>query len=81
MNVSTLEWLDCGSMYGGWKKGATHTKEWMKKTQEFINHAFSLANNGGMKRPCSRCRNSVCEEKMMFSLHLCRVGFMLGYEV
>ena len=68
-------------MYGGWKKGGGHTKEWMNKTKEFVDRAFSLANNGGIKCPCSKCRNSVCEDKMMLSLHLCKVGFMPGYEV
>jgi hypothetical protein len=43
-------------MYGGWKIGGGHTKEWMNKTKEFIDRAFSLANNGGMKCSCSRCR-------------------------
>jgi hypothetical protein len=31
-------------MYGGWKKGGAHMKEWMNKTHEFIHHAFSLSN-------------------------------------
>jgi hypothetical protein len=31
-----------GWMYGGWKKGGAQTKEWMKKTQEFIDHAFFI---------------------------------------
>jgi hypothetical protein len=53
----------------------------MKKTQEFNDRAFSLANNGGMKCPCSRCRNFVCEDKRTLSLHLCKVNFMPGYEV
>jgi hypothetical protein len=72
---------DRGWMYGGWKKGGGHTKEWMNKTKEFVDRAFSLANNGGVKCPCSKCRNSVCEDKRTLSLHLCKVGFMPGYEV
>jgi hypothetical protein len=72
---------DHGWMYGGWKKGGAHTKEWMKKTPEFIDHAFSLANNGGMKCPCCKCRNSVCEDKKTLSLHLSNVGFIPGYKV
>jgi hypothetical protein len=72
---------DHGWMYGGWKKGRGHMKEWMNKTKEFIDHAFSLANNGDVKCPCNRCTNSVCEDKRMLSLHLCMVSFMPGYEV
>jgi hypothetical protein len=53
----------------------------MNKTQEFINRAFSLANSRGVKCPCSKCRNIICEDKMTLTLHLCKVGFMLGYEV
>ena len=53
----------------------------MNKTKEFVDRAFSLANNGGVKCPCSKCRNSVCEDKRTLSLHLCKVGFMPGYEV
>jgi hypothetical protein len=28
-------------MYGGWKKGGAHTKEWLNKTHEFIDRIFS----------------------------------------
>jgi hypothetical protein len=70
-----------GWMYGGWKKGGGHMKEWINKTKEFVNRAFSLANNRGMKCPCSKCKNSVCEDKRMLPLHLCKVDFMTGYEV
>jgi hypothetical protein len=68
-------------MYGGWKNGGAQTKEWMNKTQEFIDWAFFLSNTGGVKCPCSRCRNSICEDKRTLSLHLCKVGFMPGYVV
>jgi hypothetical protein len=72
---------DHGWMYGGWKKGGAHTMEWMSKTQEFIDCAFSLPNNHGAKCSCSRCRNGVCGNKRMLTLYLCKVDFMLGYEV
>jgi hypothetical protein len=68
-------------MYGDWKKGGAHMREGINKTREFIDRAFSLPNNHGVKCPCSRCRNVVCEDKRMLTLHLCKVGFMLGYEV
>jgi hypothetical protein len=56
-------------------------KEWMNKTQEFIDCAFSLLNNRGVKCPCSKCRNIVCEDKRTLTLQFCKVGFTLGYEV
>jgi hypothetical protein len=68
-------------MYSGWKKGGAHTKEWMNKTQEFIDRAFSLSNNGGVKCPYSRYRNSICKDKRTLSLHLRKVGFIPNYEV
>jgi hypothetical protein len=53
----------------------------MNKTQEFIDHAFSLPNNQGLKGPCSRCRNALCEDKRMLTPHLYKFGFMPGYKV
>jgi hypothetical protein len=67
-----------GWMYGGWKKGGAHTKEWMNKTQEFIDHVFSLSNSHGVKCPS---RNIVCDDKRTLTLHICKVGFMPGYVV
>jgi hypothetical protein len=72
---------DRGWMHGGWKKSGAHTREWMNKTQEFIDHAFSLPTNRGVKCLCSRCRNALCQDKRTLTLHLCKFGFMLGYEV
>jgi hypothetical protein len=72
---------DRGWMYGGWKKGEAHMQEWMNKTLEFINHAFSVANNCCVKCPCNKCKNVICECKRMLKLHLHKVGFMLVYEV
>jgi hypothetical protein len=51
----------------------------MKKNQKSIDRAFSLANNNGVKSPCSRCRNSFWEDKRTLPLSLCKVGFMPGY--
>jgi hypothetical protein len=72
---------DCGWMYNGWKKGGGHMKEWLNKINGFVDRAFSLANNHGIKCPCSKCRNSVCQDKRTLSLQLCKVDFMLDYEV
>jgi hypothetical protein len=68
-------------MYSGWEKGGGQMKEWINNTKEFVDYALSLAHNRGMKCPYSKCRNFVCEDKRMFSLHLCKVDFMPGYEV
>jgi hypothetical protein len=68
-------------MYGGWKKSEAHTTEWMNKTQEFMDHPFSVPPNQGMKCPCNRCRNTLHEDKRTLTLHLCKFGFMPGYEV
>jgi hypothetical protein len=70
-----------GWMYGGWKKSGAHTTEWMNKTQEFIDHAFSRRLDEGVKYPCNRCRNALCEDKRMLTMHLCKFGFMPDYDV
>jgi hypothetical protein len=70
-----------GWMYGGWKKSGAHTREWMNKTQKFIERAISVPPNQGVKCSCSRCRNSLREDKRTLTLHLCKFGFMPGYEV
>jgi hypothetical protein len=71
----------CGWMYGGWKKSGAHTREWMNKTQEFIDRTFSVPPDQGVKCLCNRCRNTLCEDKRTLTLHLCLFGFMPGYEV
>jgi hypothetical protein len=68
-------------MYGGWKKSGAHMGEWMNKTPEFIDRAFSLPNNQGVKCTCSRCRNTICKDKRTLILHLCKFGIMPDYEV
>jgi hypothetical protein len=65
-----------GWMHGDWKKNGAHTREWMNKTQEFIDRTFSLQTNQGVKCPCSKCRNTLCEDKRTLTLHLCKFGFM-----
>jgi hypothetical protein len=68
-------------MYGGWKKSGAHTTEWMNNTQEFIDRAFSGPPDEGVKCPCSRCRNTLCQDKRTLTLHFFKFGFMTGYEV
>jgi hypothetical protein len=70
-----------GLIYGGWKKSGAHTTKWMNKTKEFIDHALSGPPDEGVKCPCSKCRNTLHQDKRMLTLHLCKFGFMPGYEV
>jgi hypothetical protein len=70
-----------GWIYGGWKKSGAHTTECMNKTQEFIDRAFSGRLDEGVKCPCSRYRNALCEDKRTLIMHLSKFGFMLGYDV
>jgi hypothetical protein len=53
----------------------------MNKTQEFIDCAFSIPANMGVKCPYNRCRNALCEDKRTLTMHRCKFGFMLDYEV
>jgi hypothetical protein len=68
-------------MYGGWKKSGAHTTKWINKTQEFIDHAFSRRLDEDVKCPYSRCRNALCEDKRTLTMHICKFGFMPGYDV
>jgi hypothetical protein len=71
----------CGWMYGGWKKSGAHITEWMNKTQEFIDRAFSGRLDEGVKCPCSRCRNALYEDKRTLTMHICMFDFMPGHDV
>jgi hypothetical protein len=52
-----------------------------RKVEEFIDRALFVPTNQGVKCPCSRCRNALCEDKRTLTLHLCKFGFMPSYEV
>jgi hypothetical protein len=67
-------------MYSGWDKGGNYTDEWMDKTITFLDRAFSQTQI--VRFSCSLCQNSRClEDKSTIAIHLCKNGFMLGYEV
>jgi hypothetical protein len=68
-------------MYGGWKKSGAHITEWMNNTHDFIDHAFSGRLDEGVKWPCFRYGNALCEDKRTLTMHLCKFGFMPGYDV
>jgi hypothetical protein len=68
-------------MYDGWRKNGAHSREWVDKTNKFIEHAFSLSNTGIMRCPCSMCRNGLSHDKKKVSVHIYRFSYMPGYEV
>jgi hypothetical protein len=68
-------------MYDGWRKSGPHSREWVDKTNKFNEHAFSLENTGITRCLCSKCRNSLSHDKKKVSIHICRFGYMPGYEV
>jgi hypothetical protein len=53
----------------------------MNKTQEFIDRAFFGPPDEGVKCLCNRCRNTLRQDKRTLTPHLCKFGFMPGYEV
>jgi hypothetical protein len=56
-------------------------REWVDKTNKFIEHTFSLSNTGIAMCPCSKCQNGLSHDKKKVSIHICRFGYMPGYEV
>ena len=72
---------DRGWMYAGWKKGGRHTNEWFDKTQQFVELAYGKATQGVIRCPCNKCKNTVSHDKREVTLHLCKNGFVPGYEV
>jgi hypothetical protein len=67
-------------MYSGWDKGGNYTDEWIDNATLFLDHAFSRTQI--VRCPCSLCQNLRClEDKMTIAIHLCKNGFVLGYEV
>jgi hypothetical protein len=67
-------------MYSGWDKEGNYTNEWMDKTTTFLDCAFLLSKI--VWCPCSRCQNMRClEDKTTIDIHLCKNGFVPGYEV
>jgi hypothetical protein len=54
--------------------------EWMDKAIIFLDHAFSRSKI--VRCLCSLCQNSRClEDKRAIAIHLCKNGFVPGYEV
>jgi hypothetical protein len=67
-------------MYSGWDKGGNNMDEWMDKATAFLDCAFLRSKI--VRCPCSLCQNSRClEDKRTIAIHLCKNGFVPGYEV
>jgi hypothetical protein len=69
-------------MYGGWKRGRP-SNEWVEKTNEFLDRAFSipeLVESDTIKCPCSVCRNYFKHKRPRIELHLCHHGFRENYQ-
>jgi hypothetical protein len=62
------------------KRGGNYMVEWMDKAIAFLDCAFSQTQI--VWCPCSLCKNSRClGDKRTIAIHLCKNGFMPGYEV
>jgi hypothetical protein len=82
MNFLPLEWMI--RAVGGCtvvERKVELTTEWMNKTQEFIDRAFSGPPDEGVKYSCSRCRNTLRQDKRTLTLHIWKFSFMTSYEV
>jgi hypothetical protein len=71
---------DCSWMYSDWNQGENYTDEWMDKAMTFLDCAFLRSKI--VRCPCSKCQNSrYLEDKRIITIHLCKNGFVSGYEV
>jgi hypothetical protein len=68
-------------MYDSWKKNGAHTYEWWEKTNDFIEHAFSLATTPKIRCPSVKCQNVRCADKVVLMKHLIKNGFAIDYQM
>ncbi|WVZ83078.1 hypothetical protein U9M48_030258 [Paspalum notatum var. saurae] len=69
-------------IYDGFDKtgGKAHSAEWRKKTQDFIDHAFSLTTHYRVRCPCNEHNNGKFVTREQLVRDLVDYGFMPGYE-
>ncbi|WVZ50606.1 hypothetical protein U9M48_001846 [Paspalum notatum var. saurae] len=70
-------------MYDGWDKsgGKAHSAEWRRKTQAFIDHAFSLTTQNRFRCPCNKHNNGgTLLNKFEIAKDLVEYGFTADYE-
>jgi hypothetical protein len=72
---------DYAWMYNGWSRNGHHFDDWVAKTKDFVDYAFSLSLTSTVRCPCRHHENSIFLNKERVSLDLCQFGFMSGYEV
>jgi hypothetical protein len=66
-------------MYMGCPSQAQVTREWMDKTEKFLDHAFKEDKGAGvMFCPCIQCKNKKKKREVMLK-DLCKYGFMPNY--
>ncbi|KAL6639429.1 hypothetical protein ACP70R_023159 [Stipagrostis hirtigluma subsp. patula] len=76
MSIEDRSW-----MYEGWNDNGSHSEEWVRNTNAFLDRAFSVPNaeKTGIVCPCSECQNRIRRRKPVMTIHLCKRGFMPGY--
>jgi hypothetical protein len=62
------------------EENGAHTDEWWERTDDFIEHAFSLATTPKIRCPCVKCQNARCADKVILTKHLIKNGFATDYE-
>jgi hypothetical protein len=66
-------------MYTGHPSHSQVTREWMDKTEKFLDHALKEAKGAGDAFcPCSQCKNKKRKKEVMLK-DLCNYGFMPNY--
>ena len=69
-------------MYKGRRKCGEVTAEWISKTTEFLDKAFSrVTGRAGVLCPCNYCNNTRPQTRDMMMKHLCKFGFRPAYTV
>jgi hypothetical protein len=69
-------------MYEGWKKRGALSSEWVAKTDAFLDRAFArLETETDVRCPCSKCRHINFLDRRTMSTHICKNGYVPGYEV
>ncbi|KAL6643327.1 hypothetical protein ACP70R_018992 [Stipagrostis hirtigluma subsp. patula] len=68
-------------MYTGRRSRDDISDEWMQKTTEFVDRAFSGDTQDRVLCPCNYCGNSRPQMRNTMVSHLCRHGFCSDYEV
>jgi hypothetical protein len=69
-------------MYEGWKKRCALSSEWVVKTDAFLDRAFARSETGtDVRCPCSKYRNINFLDRRTMSIHICKNGYVTGYEV